>query len=387
MQIIFWISLFLVFYTYVGYGLLLLLFNAFRMKKTEVNEQDFPEVTLLIPAYNEEKIIGQKIGNSLQLQYPSEKLSVLFITDGSTDKTPSIVAAHERIKLLHQPVRNGKSAAINRAMREVKTSIVAFTDANTMLHPKSLKKLVRHFSDEAVGGVSGEKRIANTHYSAVGFGEKLYWQYESLLKKANAQFYTLVGAAGELFAIRSSLFDPLDPTIILDDFIISARICQKGYRVVYEEEAIAVEASSATIAEERKRKARISAGCFQALFLLGELLHPFKRPKVFFQYLSHRVLRWVACPLVLPALFLSNAILFFQQTGSFFTAFFWVQIVFYFLAFAGWLLSQMKVARILLVPYYAVFMVLSQYQGFYRYLTGTQTVLWEKAHRKETDPS
>ncbi|RYZ30080.1 MAG: glycosyltransferase family 2 protein, partial [Chitinophagaceae bacterium] len=367
---------------YAGYGLVLLFLNTLRPKKAEVDEQNFPEITLLIPAYNEEEIIQQKVQNSLQLQYPAQKLFFVFITDGSTDDTPSIIGGYEKIKLLHQPIRNGKSAAINRAMKEVNTPIVVFTDANTMIHPDSLKKLVRHFADERIGGVSGEKRIVDNNHSAVGFGEKIYWQYESLLKKANARFYTLVGAAGELFAIRTSLFTSLDENIILDDFIISARICRQGYRFVYEEEAVAVETSSASMAEERKRKVRISAGCFQALFLLKDLLHPFKQTTVFFQYLSHRVLRWVACPLVVPLLFFSNAVLFFEETRPLLAFFFWAQVIFYFLALAGWMLSNKKIARFLLVPYYAVFMVFSQYIGFYRYIARKQTVLWEKAHRK-----
>ena len=382
MQTLFWISFFLLFYTYIGYGLLLILYNALRSEKTNAEQDFFPGVTFLVPAYNEEKIIRQKIENSLQLHYPAGKLSFVFITDGSTDDTPNIIKEYTAIKLLHQPIRGGKSAAINRAMKELTTPIVVFSDANTMLDPQSIKKLVRHFADEKIGGVSGEKRIAPVDDSAVGFGEKLYWQYESILKKANARFYTLVGAAGELFAIRTSLFTSLNENIILDDFIISAGICRKGFRFIYEEEAVAIETSSISLAEERKRKVRISAGCYQALFSLTGLLNPLRHTKVSFQYISHRVLRWTACPLSLPLLFISNAFLYLQTPSTVYAFFFGGQIIFYLLALMGWMFSGKPIARILLVPYYFTFMIFSQYLGFYRYITKRQTVFWEKAVRK-----
>ena len=382
MQALFWISFFFLFYTYIGYGFLLLLLSAVFRKKTKTVENFFPGVTLLVPAYEEEKIIQQKIENSLQLNYPAGKLSFVFITDGSTDQTPSIVAENQRIRLLHQPLREGKSAAINRAMKEIKTPVVVFTDANSFLHPDSIINLVRHFVDEKVGGVSGEKRIANIDDSGVGFGEKIYWRYESKLKKANAKFHTLVGAAGELFAIRTTLFSPLGENIILDDFMISARICQQGFRVLYEQEAIAIETSSSSMAEEKKRKIRISAGCFQALYLLRGLLNPFRNSKVSFQYISHRVLRWVICPLALPLLFLSNMFLCLEKVHPLYVFFCLGQFAFYAIALAGWIFPEKKTGKILLIPYYAVFMVLCQYLGLYRYITKKQTVFWEKATRK-----
>ena len=384
MQTLFWISLSLLFYTYVGYGLLLLIYNRIFTRESVAVTQHLPDVTVVIPAYNEEEIIRRKIENCLTLHYPKDKIFFLFITDGSTDRTAEIVGGYPAVQSLHQPVRKGKSAAINRAMEIVDTPLTVFTDANTMLHPESILKLVRHFSDPKVGGVSGEKRILGNSHSAVGFGEKIYWQYESQLKKANAAFYTILGAAGELFAIRSVLFTPLDEKVILDDFVISARICQQGYRFLYEKEAIAVEASSATLADERKRKIRISAGSFQTLGLLPGLLNPFKNLRVWFQYISHRVLRWVVCPVLLPAVFIANY--FIVSSGSFYTVSFWAQILFYMLAFIGSLQPDKSNNKLLTVPAYFVFMILSQYTGFYRHITKKQTVFWEKAAR-ETLPA
>ena len=389
MHAFFWISLAIVFYTYLGYGLLLIVFNLLFKRRKVIDENYFPDVCFVVPAYNEEAIIGEKIENTLALIYPKEKISFLFITDGSTDGTYSIVCKYPRIQLLHQSERRGKSAALNRAMEKVTAPIVVFSDANTFLHPQSILKLVRHFRDSRVGGVSGEKRVANPDSSAVGFGERLYWQYESILKKANADFYTIIGAAGELFSMRSNLYRPLDDKVILDDFVVSAGVCLQGYRFLYEREAFGTETSSASMTEERKRKIRISAGCFQAIFLLKGLLNPFGNFRVAFQYLSHRVLRWTLSPLLLPLLFVSNVFLC-QQAGAgwIYNFFLGAQCLFYAAAIAGWLIVKRKmIPGLLLVPYYFLFMVLSQYAGFYRFVQGKHTPLWEKADRQPITPT
>lgn len=382
MLFLFWISFALLFYTYLGYGMLLFILNLVFKKKKNVDDGFQPEVTFIVAAYNEEAVIEKKIKNTLALQYPSDKISFVFITDGSTDATPEVVNKYGKIKLMHNSERSGKSAAINRAMNSVHTPVVVFSDANTLLNHESIEKLVRHYADERVGGVSGEKRIVDDTGSTVGFGERIYWQYESFLKKANADFNTIVGAAGELFSIRTSLFQPLPEDIILDDFVISARVCEQGYRFLYEEEAYGMETSSTSIREERKRKVRISAGCFQALVMLKELLNPFKNARVAFQYFSHRVLRWTICPLLLPLVFVLNFLLLRWDLSPLYLFLFWSQSAFYGLAFAGWLFHQKKISSLLLVPYYFVFMILSQYAGFFRFAIGRQSVLWEKAERK-----
>lgn len=349
MHALFWITLLLLFYTYFGYGLLLLLLNAVFKRRETVDETLLPPLTFVVPAYNEEAVIAQKMENTLALDYPAERISFLFVTDGSTDATPEIVRRYAQIALLHQPQREGKSAALNRAMRTVQTPVVVFSDANAMLHPQSLRKLVRHYADETVGGVSGEKRIAAAERSAVGFGERLYWRYESLLKKANGDFYTTVGAAGELFSMRTSLFRPLKPDVILDDFVVSAGACLQGRRFLYEPEAVAAESSSASFGEERKRKVRISAGCYQALVRMPALLNPVRNFRLAFQYVSHRVLRWTVCPLAVPALFLSSAVL--TGDGALYAVAFWSQCAFYFLALCGRAAaSQKRLPKPLLVP-------------------------------------
>ncbi|RYY69833.1 MAG: glycosyltransferase family 2 protein, partial [Chitinophagaceae bacterium] len=205
--------------------------------------------------------------------------------------------------------------------------------------------------------------------------------YESFLKKMDARFYSVVGAAGELFSIRTSLFEAVDKQVLLDDFIISMKICKKGYKVMYEPKAFATEAPSFSLKEEQKRKIRISAGGWQSVFMLKELLNIFKFGKLSFQYISHRVLRWVVCPWLLPALYIANWFLL-MSGEKFYSLFFAAQSLFYAAAFFGWLFTQLNIkVKLLYVPYYFVFMNVALYLGFIRFLNNSQTVLWDKAKR------
>ncbi|HEV7330653.1 MAG TPA: glycosyltransferase family 2 protein [Flavisolibacter sp.] len=383
MEVVFWISACILFYVYLGYGLLLFLLSTVLKKQALPVPDVLAPVTLVVPAYNEEAIIAKKIQNCFALSYPKQLLTILFVTDGSTDDTAGLVASHPEIIHLHQPERKGKTAALNRAMQQVATPFVVFSDANALLHPDSIQNLLRHYSDPMVGGVSGEKRIAATDATAVGIGERIYWQYESMLKKADAVFYTVIGAAGELFSIRTELFEPLEENIILDDFVLSARICQKGYRFTYDRNAYATEGPSETIAEEQQRKIRISAGCFQALVLLKASLNPFRNWRLTFQYVSHKVLRWTLCPLLVPLLFLSNAVLAVKGDSIFYFLFFVIQCSFYAFALLGWRFSGRRgFPKPFLIPYYFVFMNLSLYVGFCRFLTGRQSAVWKRSARR-----
>lgn len=383
MELVFWISVCILFYTYLGYGLLLSLLSALHKKRVPPAPDLLAPVTLVVPAYNEEAVMALKIQNCFSLTYPKELLTILIVTDGSTDQTPGMVASHPSILHLHQPERRGKTAALNRAMQQVRTPFVVFSDANALLSPDSIQYLLRHYRDQKVGGVSGEKRIVANDDTPVGAGERIYWQYESMLKKADADFYTVIGAAGELFSIRTELFEPMAENTILDDFILSATICLKGYRFAYDRNAYATEGPSETFAEEQQRKSRISAGSFQALVLLKAFLNPLRNWRLTFQYVSHKVLRWTVCPLLVPVLFISNAILAFTEGPFFYTACLALQGSFYAFAVLGWLFPERRgFPKPFLVPYYFVFMNLSLYIGFFRFLTGRQSVVWKRSARR-----
>jgi biofilm PGA synthesis N-glycosyltransferase PgaC len=384
--VFFLLSVFIIFYSYLGYGLLIYILLKLRNKSPNLLNNDDPEITLIVAAYNEKDFIQTKIKNSLSLNYPKEKLHFIFITDGSSDETPDIVRQFSEIRLMHESARKGKTAALNRAMKTVTTPIVIFTDANTLLNENAIKEITKHYSDPNVGGVAGEKKVISNKNAKAEAGEGIYWKYESFLKKQDSDFYTVVGAAGELFSIRTKLYEELDENVLLDDFIISLRVCSKGYRVAYEPNAYAIESPSDSMKEEQKRKIRISAGSIQAMIILKSLLNPFRNPKLFFQYVSHRVLRWTLCPLLLPVIFILNIWICMNSSSLFFNLFLIIQIIFYLLAATGWVLANRNVkSRLLYIPYYFVFMNASVYLGFIRYMKKNQSVLWEKAARKKLD--
>lgn len=353
---IFLFSLFIVFYNYIGYGILL--WVLVRIKRMLVRTTPAPAppyeppVTLVVAAYNEEDMIVAKIENTLALDYPAHKLQLLFITDGSTDATPDIIRRYPRIQLLHSPRRGGKTAALNRAMEYVQTPYVIFCDANTMLNGAAVRNIVKHYADETVGGVAGEKKVTGNDSSGAAATEGIYWKYESYLKKLDAALYSVVGAAGELFSIRAALFEPVEEDVILDDFIISLRINLKGYRIAYAPDAYAMETPSDNITEEHKRKIRICAGGFQSIVKLRALLNIFRYPVVSFQYISHRVLRWTLSPLCLLLLLATNILLAVFSGAWPFYAFLLVQLIGYAAAFTGYRLAERNIKiSIFLYPF------------------------------------
>lgn len=389
LKILFFGGIFIIFYSYIGYGILLWILLKIRKlfgleKKTAPLSSWSPPVTLIVAAYNEEHFIAEKINNTLSLQYPREQLDIIFITDGSTDQTSAIVGRYPEIKHLHETQRNGKIAAIHRAMSHVRTPIVIFSDANTLLNADCIQQIVRHYQDPKTGGVAGEKKVIELQKGEIaGAGEGLYWKYESFLKKMDSDFYTVVGAAGELFSIRTELYEYPGRNILLDDFLISLRICQKKFRVAYEPGAYAMETPSSSLHEEQKRKVRISAGAFQSMIILRSLLNIFRYPLLSFQYISHRVLRWTLCPLFLPIVFISNIFLLKTQPQAFYQFFMAAQVLFYAAGLAGWLLSLKKIRiSVFYVAYYFIFINISLYLGFFRFIKGSQSVLWEKASRE-----
>jgi len=387
LKILFWGSLFIIFYSYLGYGILMYFLVKLKKAlgpKTAATGPSFePEVTLVVSAFNEADFIERKIGNTFELDYPPSKLQILFITDGSTDDTPIIIRRHENITLLHQDERRGKVAAMNRAMQFVHRDYVIFSDANTLLNRNAIKAIVRHYADPKVGGVAGEKKVM-THETALaaGTGEGLYWKYESFLKKLDSDFYSVVGAAGELFSLRTSLFENAGENLIIEDFVLSLKICLKGYVIRYEPDAYAMESSSASMKEEEKRKIRISAGAFQAMVVLKDLFNIFKYPVLSFQFISHRILRWTLCPIGLVILFLSDSTIVWIGDRGFYALFLILQLLLYLISLAGWLMARRNIrSKLLYVPYYFVFMNLSVFVGFQRFIRGKQSVVWEKAAR------
>jgi len=386
LQIFFWVGILIVIYTYVGYGLVLYLIILFKRKLSNNDHplfefEELPPLTLIVACYNEADILEEKIRNTLELRYPEDKLKIFFVTDGSTDHSGEIINKYSELQLFHKEGRSGKVAAVNRVMEFVKTPIVAFCDANTFLNKEAMHHLVRHYKNPKVGAIAGEKKIMqNEKDHAAGSGEGAYWKYESLLKKWDSELYTVVGAAGELFSVRTELYEHVPGNIIIEDFYLSMSIVKEGYRVIYEPDAYAMETSSASVEEEEKRKVRIAAGGIQSVVKLATLLNFFKYGVVTFQYVSHRVLRWTLTPLLLPLILVANILLI--NTHPIYLIILALQLLFYFTSFIGYLLRGKEVkSKLMFIPYYFTFMNLSVYKGFLRYLKGQQSVVWEQAKR------
>lgn len=383
LEFIFWSSLTGLAFIYLFYGAIIFLIN--RIKGSSAPDpngsDENPSVAVVIAAYNEEQIIERKLRNTLALNYESEKLRIYVVADGSSDRTCDIVKRFPEVELLWTPERSGKMAAINRVMALVEEEIAVFTDANVELRSDSLRAIIRHYSDPRTGGVSGEKTVVANSGNAAST-EGVYWKYESFLKREDARFSSLIGAAGEFFSIRTELFVPQPVDTLLDDFMISMAIIQKGYRIAYEPGAIASEPPSVSIQEEYQRKTRIGAGGLQSIARSWQILNPFRYGSISFQYAFHRMSRWILAPLFLPALFLSNFLL--LGYSPLYTALFLMQVSFHLAALMAFLLEKREVRiKILYIPFYFNFMHFCILVGWYRYLSGTQSVKWQKASRDQ----
>lgn len=390
LKILFWACLALVVYTYVGYGVVLWLMVRLKrlfMKKETLPElpadDELPTVTLMICAYNERDIIEEKMENIRQLRYPRERFCIMWVTDGSSDDSNELLAAYPEVTLVFSPERKGKAAAMQHGLRENKAEIVVFTDANTMLSADAINEIVRQMMRSNVSCVSGEKRVAaRQDGQAAAEGEGLYWKYESTLKRWDSELYSAMGAAGELFAVRMEHYREAPSNALLDDFMMSMLILKDGHRIAYTSDAYAMEYGSADMQEESKRKRRIAAGGLQSIWWLRSLMNPFTHPKVFFQFISHRVLRWSITPVALMALIPLNVALVLMKGGTVYTVIWILQILFYAAAFAGYVLaSKGKKSKLLYVPYYFLFMNVNVFLSVRYLMTHSTSGTWEKAKR------
>lgn len=467
MNYVFWISAFVILYTFFGYAIISAILVKVNKKiklpkplnskpSRKIYEGNYlPKVTLIISAFSESReIIKEKISNTLALNYPKNKLEIFFAVainkkkavdetldeymrhflnnkvetglspqteellthfelsenENQTDEFERITELLEKLNIdsseLDQDYsqklaeynsmfrntrelnwfitkdveRKGKISQVNRTVRKATGEIVVFSDANSMFNQDSILNIVKHFGDSQVGCVAGEKRIKKSNNSTSGEGEGLYWKYESLLKKIDSKLYSAMGAAGEIFAIRRDLLNENVPeNAIIEDFVVSMKLVENGYRIVYEPNAYAEEEPTLDVKSEYARRARISAGGFQAILLLKKLLNPFKYRIVTFEFISHRVLRWAVVPFLLPIVFGVNL---FLVSNSFYLIILALQLSFYALAFTGFILEKKRIKiKLFNLPYVFVMMNYSAYAGLKRFILGQQTVLWEKADR------
>ena len=390
LKILFGATLLIVFYTYIGYGILLYIIIRLKrllkgspLQQAMPADEDLPTMTLMICAYNEEDVVKEKMENTLALDYPKDKFRIMWVTDGSNDHTNELLKAYPEVDIVFSPERKGKTAALKHGLRELKTRYVAFTDANTMINSGALREIARLFSDPTVGCVSGEKRVAARKAGEMAAeGEGLYWKYESTLKRWDSELYSAMGAAGELYAIDPKLCREVPDEALLDDFMLSMYVVLAGKRIAYTPEAFAREYGSANIYEESKRKRRIAAGGLQSIWWLRSMLNPLHQPLVTFQYVSHRVLRWSITPFAMVLLLLANIALVAMGAGTFYTVMLILQTIFYLMALAGWLQNRFGYKnKLLYTAYYFVFMNFNVFRGMAYLKSHGKSGAWEKAKR------
>lgn len=389
-EAVYWVAALLLVHTYLLYPLTLftlegvaqvarnvrLLRTGQGERRPSLPDEALPRVSLVVAAYNEAACIGEKLRNSLALDYPAERLEVLVGSDGSTDGTEELVrqCTDRRVRLWAGP-RGGKVSVLNHCIPQAQGDIVVLTDANTQLDPQALRWLVRHFQDPEVGAVCGQLRLYNP--TRADYEESAYWAYESLLKLYEGKHGVVMGANGALYAIRRQLFTALPPDTIVDDFVIPLRLLEQGYKVIYEPLALAREETTEDYGREFGRRARIAAGNFQSLRLVPGLLSP-RAGLAAFAFWSHKLLRWCAPALMALALV---ANLFLLGSGLYRLTLA-LQLLFYALAYAGRAgLLRGPARRVASAAWYFVAMNAAIAVGFWRFLRHAQSAAWERTAR------
>ena len=370
----FWLSFFFVFYTYLGYPLVLYLASLFTRKGVN-KEPAFLSVSVVIAAHNEEPNIERRIENLLSQDYPRDKMEILVVSDGSSDTTEEIVRAHEKdgVALYAFAARRGKADALNHALAMAKGEIVVFADARQTFKADAIGQLVANFSDPEVGAVTGELFLTPGIDDDINKSMGLYWNYEKWIRRRESEIDSVIGVTGAIYAIRRHLFHPIPSQTMLDDVLIPMRVVLQGYRVVWDGEARAYDSLVLKHENELKRKVRTLMGNFQLLRFLPEALSP-KKNRLLWSYLSHKFFRLLV-PYALMALLILNLFL----SGSVYHFTLLCQGLFYLCALAGYFLSRKEINfRYFTLPYTFVLLNYAAVVGLIHFIRGNGNV-WVKS--------
>lgn len=365
MYYFFFFFLFVIGYVYVGYPIIIFFISKLFGRHIDKENNFFPTVSLIIAAYNEEKVIDEKIKNSLALNYPKEKIEIIVFSDGSTDKTDAIVQSYRDygIELFRIEGRKGKTYCQNEAVKKSSGEIIVFSDANSMYDEDALSELSANFFDPTVGVVCGELRYIKQKKSHEG----LYWKIEKFLKKTESKINSCIGANGAIYAVRKELYEKL-PDEIISDFIEPLLIYKKGYRVIYDAAAFCTEEIGDS-PQEFNRKKRIILRSLQSLYLISSLLNPLKYTFFAFQVWSHKILRWMV-PVFLLGIIVTNV---FLLENDYFKIFLWLQGMFYLLAFVG----KYNKNSVFSIPYYFCVINWAASLAIIDWLRGKKQIIWK----------
>lgn len=378
-EIIFWASLALVVYAYVGYPILVLLLSLFASNEVRASAIE-PKVSLLISAYNEERDIEAKLKNSLDLDYPREKFEIVVASDGSMDATDDIVKRYEnnpagvKVALHRVEGRLGKTVAQNSAVCVCHGEIIVFSDAASMYDRGAIRALVRNYADPTVGAVSGKYIYTNIEGASVGFATILFWNLENFIKSRQTRIKTITGCCGCIYSVRKDLYTPLPPTII-SDLVEPLTILQKGYRIVFEPDALALEETAGKTQEEFRMRIRVIVRGMNGMLFVRSLFNPFKYPFVAFQLISHKLLRWLV-PIFCIMAFVTNVVL--VTTARAYLILFILQLALYALAAIGHVLDKRGIhKKIFYLPLYFCIVNLASLISMFKVLKRENIITWQ----------
>jgi len=378
-QILFWVFILFIFYVYLGYPLLLFILSKLQPASLIHKVEITPSVSLLVAAYNEAKVIEQKIENCLAINYPRNKLEIIIASDGSTDITNEIVRKYQNqgVKLVALENNQGKSVAQNRMVTEAHNDIFIFTDADVMLQPCAVIEINKNFADEKVGCVIGKITYINLGDTSVSEGEGIYWKYEQFLRYKESELGNFAMGSG-FMAIRRNFFHPLNPHEG-EDFVLPIRTAMSGYRVVYEPESI----SETLLHQNNARnmlisKVRVISKDLRGLFNYRSILNPFRYPLYSWGLISHKLLRWLV-PYFLVLLLVTNQ---FLVHTHFYQVIFILQIIFYLSALIGYLWQRNgKPVLVFGIPFSFCLVNLAALIGVVKFLIGEKSGQWKPIRR------
>jgi cellulose synthase/poly-beta-1,6-N-acetylglucosamine synthase-like glycosyltransferase len=372
--IVFFISLGLLVYAYFGYLALIAIVAAF-CRPRKVKSGYTPTLSVLIAAYNEQANIGRKLEQALAFDYPPDKLEIVVVSDGSTDRTEEIVRSFDdpRIHLIRVEDRKGKTNAQNVGVKSCHGEVIVFSDATTAYHPVALRFLATHYTDPKVGAVSGRYQYFDpSGHSATGLGSIAFWNYENLIKTFQSRIMTLTGCSGCIYSVRASAYTPL-PVDALSDMVEPLCVLRQGYRVVFEPRALAYEETTLDTNHELRMRIRVISRGISSLLSMGELLWPHKYGWIAIQLISHKLLRWLAF-VYLIGMFLSSALL---LDVPFFRYAFLLQLAFYLFAVFSALVPLYRRWNVLGIPLYFCVVNLAAMMSWIGVMKGRKYVTWE----------
>jgi len=372
--IVFWISIGLLIYVYFGYPIAVILAASITrrgVKKSPVT----PYITIVISAFNEEGHIAESLENKLQLDYPSDKMEIIVISDASTDKTDEIVRSFSLrgVRLIRQEKRQGKTAALNKGVCGAQGEIIVFSDANSLYDQHALRQLMANFSDDSIGYVTGRMNYVPRNRSAVGDGCLTYIRYENILRRAETRLGSLIGVNGGIDAIRKSLYAPMRPDQ-QPDFVLPLKVVEQGYRVVFEENALSRENALDSTVDEYTMRVRVTLRALSAIRDMRHLLNPVRYGVVAWQLFSHKVLRYGAFIPLTILIAVSSVLL---TEGLIYQLAVLFQAIFYCCAVVGWYLEQQgKMVGALYVPFYFCLVNVASASAVYKLLVGQKQTMW-----------